>query len=1257
MKKLLTFLLSVVMVLSLFQLPVSTVKAGYDALPAFPGAEGFGYAAVGGRGGEVYHVTSYELKGPGTFHDALTTAGSTPRTIVFDISGEITIPQIVLRNKSKITIAGQTAPGGGVTIRGNNIRFINCSDIIIRYMTFRLGRQSFQDDTMYFEDCQNVIIDHSSFSWGTDEVLSIKSKNYEDPKSKNITVQWSIISEGLLTHSMGGLIEMNTITMHHNLYAHNNDRNPKTKGQIDFVNNIVYNWGGYPYVAGGESGTKGYGNVVGNYFVAGLNSADPQYAVVRGNENYSLYLDNNRIDSNKNGVLDGSDTGIGMMEAERPSLIVPERFEYPPVHTQEPEAAYEYVLDYAGASLYRDAVDQRVTDSVRYQTGVIIGHEDDAGGFPQLPKGTAAADSDRDGMPDAWETAKGLDPSNPEDRNGDSNGDGYTHLEDYLNELAAPGFPAIYPMSPLPWAGSPFIPPVQPTPEPEPDPTPAPILDGELLRNVVIHDNSGSGSTNAANYSIQQNLQPGDFVAGDRMTGSNGYRFVTVPDEVKGMEWIRSAVGSRSSSTDDLVSFYITADTEVYVGHDSRITTLPAWLRAYEDTGLVIEDSQPVQFKLYKKNFAAGSFVQMGPNGSTSRMNYFVIVKPASPEAAPPAAGPAEVTAAQTEDNVVALQWSAVDGAERYLVYRASMLDHRFRVIASAGTEGYTDTGAEQGMVYDYKVSAVNAGGESPHSTSVSVSTFDPSQSKPSVPAKVSVTSVNSISVGLEWGPVEGAMYYSIYRAPSQDGPFTKIAHSLYADYNDLTVTPATAYYYRITATGIGGETAMSDTVSATTKPPVAIPQKPAGLTADEVTTSNFSFHWNPVEAAESYNIYRRAANESANDFVRVGSATAPSYVDDSVSVSRNGYSYRVTAANEMGESVPSDELALAMPLPATPSNLTVGAKGEDFVGLLWTSHGGAAQYNIYRESEGSPVVMVGYAKVDTFYDRSVEPGIEYTYYIKAQNASGESEASNVVKVKTLETPKDVTPPVTTTNAKTGWQNAAQVIILTAVDAEGVVGATYYSVNDEPFVSGNEVTIHEEGLHTLRYYSVDAAGNEESIQQIEIQVDVTGPNVVPTVTTTVYRSDSLSLPFQITDSLSGVAKVEASLNGGAAELPLTVNPYTLSIGDHRIVITAQDHAGNVTVYESVLHVTMDRAHLDKALQMASDNGWISNHGVYNSLRAKVKQVQNANREEQARNALIALEHEVTAQSGKHIDQTFAQHLLSDLGFLIDQIKE
>jgi len=1248
MRRWFALFLCAVIALSLIQ-PMPAARAGYDALPAFPGAEGFGYASVGGRGGEVYHVTSYELTGPGTFHDALMTAGETPRTIVFDISGEITIPQIVVRNKSKITIAGQTAPGDGVTIRGNNIRFIDCSDIVIRYMRFRLGVQSFNDDTMYFEDCRNVMIDHSSFSWGTDEVLSIKSKDYDNPRSKNITVQWSIISEGLLTHSMGGLIEMNTITMHHNLYAHNNDRNPKTKGQIDFVNNIVYNWGGYPYVAGGESGTKGYGNVVGNYFIAGLNSADPEYAVVRGNENYSLYLANNRIDSNKNGVLDGTDTGGGMMEAERPSVLVPERFEYPPVHTEEPEAAYENILDYAGASIARDAADARVIDSVRKQTGVIIGHENDVGGFPALTRGTAPADTDRDGMPDAWESAKGLNAAEPEDRNGDRNGDGYTNLEEYLNELAAPGFPAGYPMTPPAWSGTPFEPPAIPEPEPV-EPEPEPSMDGEAIRNLIVNDNSSNGAANAAAWSVQQNLQPGDYVAGDRLTGSRVYKFVTVPDTVSGSEWIRTAVGSRSASSEDLISFYLAADADVYVAHDSRITTKPPWLSSsYEDTGLSITDDQPVTYKLYKKRYSAGAHVVMGPNGNTSRMNYFVVVKPAEPDAAPPAASPADLAGALTDGPAVSLQWSPADGADAYLIYRSDTTDPYFRVVGSSASAAFADTTVDLGVTYRYKASAVGAGGESALSDAVEVLAYDASQPIPPAPSGLAVTAVRSLSVELAWMPADGAVGYGIYRATDPEGPYAKIGYSRTPAFADRGVSPSTAYFYRVTATTTGGESVLSGSVGATTKPPVAMPEAPEGLSAGEVSTSAFELAWNAVEGAESYNVYRKGYTDSG--FTLLDSTETPSYADDSVSAGQSGYAYRVTAVNEMGESAPSGELSVDMPLPAAPTNLFVGLTGETFVGLIWTSRGGATQMNVYRSSGGEPAQYVGYAKVDTFYDRTAEPGVEYTYYLKAQNAAGESKPSNAVTVKTPGTPKDTTPPVTTADAAAGWVNAAQMVKFSAVDAEGSETSTYYSVDGAPFVSGRQVEIGGEGVHTLRYYSIDAAGNEEAVRSATVSIDLTGPLVKPSVATAVYRHEEIRIPFDITDALSGVRFASAALDGTGVSLPVEASPYALSTGEHTITITATDFAGNVTERQFVLRVETSIVSLDDALQAAYDRDWISNEGILNSLLAKASGLSLETDASNVRNALNALEREVSALAGKQLHAAFAEHFLEDLAVL------
>ncbi|TDQ34584.1 FIMAH domain-containing protein [Aureibacillus halotolerans] len=974
-------------------IPVQPLSAhAEDRLLAFPGAEGFGAYSQGGRGGEVYYVTSRELKGPGTFHDALTTAGDTPRTIVFGISGELTIPQIIVRDKSNITIAGQTAPGDGVTIKGNNVRFIDCEDIVIRYLRFRMGTLESQDDAMYVEDSKNVIIDHSSFSWGRDEVLSIKSKNYEDIQSRNITVQWSMMTEGLLTHSMGGLIEMNTITMHHNLYAHNNDRNPKTKGQIDFVNNVVYNWGEYPYVAGGESGTKGYGNVVGNYFVAGINSVDPQYAVVRGNENYSLYLENNRIDSNKNGVLDGTDTGAGMMEKERPSVLMPERFNYPLVHTQEPEDAYEAVLNFAGSSLARDAVDERISREVRTQTGAIIGHEDDAGGFPVLEERTGPTDSDNDGMPDEWELAHGLDPDNSSDRNADRNGDGYTNLEDYLNELAAPGFPDGYSMEPPVWSGPVFTPPEIPEPE-VPKKEPLPAKNGELIKNMIINDSE----KNAANWSVQQNLQPGDLVAGDRMSDSNGYQFVSIPETLQGSEWIRSAVESRGSTSEDLVSFFLAADADVYVAHDSRISSLPAWLQSYEPTGKSITDDQPIEFKLYKKHFPAGSHVVMGPNNDAKKMNYVVVVKPTATDKDTPNTAPAGLFGEMQSNDTIALQWESVAEAEGYLIYRSSSKDPYVRAVAYTTNATYEDNIIDLGMHYTYQIQAVNAGGPSQTSDAITVLAYEDSQSAPPAPAGLQTTEVNSLSIALSWEAVDEAVSYTVYRSTENSSNAEAIGYSSDATYVDNTVDPSTTYSYYVTAVGTGGQSTASSTTNATTGAPVDLPSVPQALQASDVSPSSNTLTWQTSDQAEQYIVYRKTT--SGELYEEIARTTDARYVDDALNVEETGYTYKVTALNEKGETAPSPAIDVAMPQPPAPTDLIVGLAGDTFVGLVWTPQDGASLVNIYREVNGV-AESLGTAKVNTFYDRTAESGVEYTYYVKAVNGGGESDASNSVTVR-----------------------------------------------------------------------------------------------------------------------------------------------------------------------------------------------------------------------------------------------------------------
>lgn len=968
------------------------------ALPAFPGAEGLGWAATGGRGGEVYHVTSRELAGEGTLHHALTTTGDAPRTIVFDVSGNLTIPQITVENAANITLAGQTAPGEGVTLMGNTIRIVDSHDIVIRHLRFRMGKHdAVNDDTMYIENSQNVIIDHSSFSWGTDEVLSIKSKDYENPTSKNITVQWSIISEGLLTHSMGGLIEMNTISMHHNLYAHNNDRNPKTKGQMDFVNNTVYNWGDFPYVAGGESGTKGYGNVVGNTFIAGVNSGSPDDAIVRGNENYQVFLEDNVIDADRDGELNPVDTGEDMLEDERPAEVVEERFAYPPVHTQKALDAHEMTLDHAGASLVRDAVDERVVLSVREQSGSIIDHQDDVGGYPQLEEASPPHDTDGDGMPDRWERRHHLDPRDPADGNGDRDGDGYTNLEEYLNELAAPGFPEGYPDTPVEWSGEQFEPP--PAPEEDGRTALLPPLDGEIIRGGTVRDSGSNGAVSAAAWSVQEDLQVGDVVAGDR----DAYLFTDVPEQLAGAEWIRTAVESRSAPDEGVLRFHAAADATVYIGHDTRITEDPAWLaEGYEPTGLTLTDSQPVTWEVFSREVAAGTEVVTGPNGGGSRMNYFVIVAPSALDGTLPATLDGTPTASidtVSGPSLVDLSWTTTDGASSYLVQRSSAADPHWRVIGASTAGTFTDPAAQLGVRNDYRIVPVAAGGAAEPSASTAVLPVDASAPVPETPESLEVTETGSYSVSLEWSPVDEADGYALQRAIGPEGEFEDLAYSTAVSFEDLTVEPETRYRYRVAAGSAGGTSEGSTEVEATTGAAMEIPAAPGDVRVTASAVAETSLEWDAVDDAREYAVLRAVdGTSSSSEIARV---TSEEFTDQSLSPSATGHTYSVIAVNERGQSAPSAAVHVDGLVPEAPSASRVTVRGDTFVGLAWHRGSGTEEIEVLLLVDGV-LQPAGTAKVNTTIVRGLDPEQEYTFHLRASNATGDSELSEPLTITTL---------------------------------------------------------------------------------------------------------------------------------------------------------------------------------------------------------------------------------------------------------------
>ena len=436
---------------------------------AFPGAEGFGKYASGGRGGKIYIVTNLDDDGDGSFRKAATANG--PRIIVFAVSGTIHLNSSVTI-KANATIAGQTAPGDGICIADKSVG-LGGDNIIIRYIRFRLGdkwqRQAGQVHGSGSEDAfsgmgkKHIIIDHCSFSWSNDECLSVYNGD-------STTLQWNIISEPLNYsyhfetgdkdwehHGYGGIWGGKHLSAHHNLFAHCNNRNPRFNGNrqgiqefADYTNNVIYNWGGNNIYAG----EGGFYNIVNNYFKYGPSTnKNVRYRIVNPGRTETVgfgkwYVAGNFVDEakevTKNNWL-GIHMGNGGTEEDKKRAVIDKSHPADPIKTQTAEAAYEFVLDHAGASYKRDTLDERVINDVRNRTGFIIDvqgrypahspFEMTVNAWPTLKSLPAPADTDKDGMPDDWEKKNGLHPSDASDAVKISSHKFYTNIELYINSI------------------------------------------------------------------------------------------------------------------------------------------------------------------------------------------------------------------------------------------------------------------------------------------------------------------------------------------------------------------------------------------------------------------------------------------------------------------------------------------------------------------------------------------------------------------------------------------------------------------------------------------------------------------------------------------------------------------------------------------------------------------------------------------------------------------------------------------------------
>lgn len=375
---------------------------------AFRGAEGFGKYTVGGRGGKVMIVTNLNDSGPGSLREAVEAEG--PRTVVFEVDGDIHLETPLRINNDFITIAGQSAPGDGICLCDCPM-IVNASEVIVRYIRCRLGDRFTSDQDAvsggrYGQ--KNVILDHISSSWSIDECLSIY-------KTENLTVQWCMVACSLRKskhtkgeHGFGGIWGGLNATFHHNLLAHHSSRNPRFSSvegtkNVDYRNNVVYNWGFKGAYGGGRYGEI---NFCQNYYKAGPGTDDNGHFLDVSDDGTSRYfVSGNYIEGRKDVTADNR-LGVGGKNPEEAVIDT----EYPKCDfpTQKPAKLFKSVVKGAGCSLRRDSFDKAVAKQVRKGTAPwgnngFVNTPEDCGGYPVLKHRAPAADLNRNGIPDKLE--------------------------------------------------------------------------------------------------------------------------------------------------------------------------------------------------------------------------------------------------------------------------------------------------------------------------------------------------------------------------------------------------------------------------------------------------------------------------------------------------------------------------------------------------------------------------------------------------------------------------------------------------------------------------------------------------------------------------------------------------------------------------------------------------------------------------------------------------------------------------------------
>lgn len=889
----------------------------------FPGAEGFGRHTTGGRGGQVIKVTNLNDSGPGSLREALDQRGS--RIIVFDVSGNINLKSRLNVYHGDLTIAGQTAPGDGITLTNYSL-YLRANNVIIRFLRFRLGDLiTTADDPIQGIFQKNIIIDHCSMSWGRDETASFYA-------NENFTLQWSIISEGLnnsiqTEHGYGGLWGGKNASFHHNLIAHFTQRSPAfdnlslfaseseaiaNRGVVDFRNNVVYNWRNRS-IDGGEKGTY---NVVNNYFKPGPATGNGYYFLYPTGSpgNYGKYFVSGNILENNSNV--NSDNWKGVRLETTP--LTEQYLESTKLFTALPSDVYEYnhnaqdayqkTLNFAGASLVRDAVDVRIVNETRNKTFTfngsngsklgIIDSQKDVGGWPTLKSTPAPIDTDGDGIPDSWESANNLNPTVTNDREYNLN-PYYTDIEVYINSLVQPIINQTNPGVPNP------VKLLLPSPSSTISPVEASFSWAPVSNATSFRLQISKSIDFSTNVITLDNLNYLSFIRNQLDPSTTYYWRVRASNDFGSGPY--SSIGTFKTSTLNVVP-----DAPLLLKPSNNATGIAikpelTWSRVPNSTSYRLQISTVSSFSSFVTDQSNLSGTTFSPsnlqentlyywrvrasnetgNGSYSQVGSF---KTVSFDVIP------EVTiltrpAHNTIINPVSikLEWEPNPTAEFYTLQLSTSSDFSLTSNFIINKSGITDTyffieSLNSNSTYHWRIRASNRKGTDYYSKPFSFKTtaFTEPPSEVELISPVNDSNIFSTSIKFSWEDTYAKSYRLQVSTSSNFSDFVaNVSGITAASYTVSNLIRNTQYYWRIipvNEAGSGNPSVIWKVRSATTSSTISAPKQKSPLDKSIIPSNNIVFNWENQPNSALYRIQISNKSDFSNLIVNVSNIQGPTY-------------------------------------------------------------------------------------------------------------------------------------------------------------------------------------------------------------------------------------------------------------------------------------------------------------------------------------------------------------------------------------------